>query len=84
MGEYMHAYPCEELRSRWDKQLYQPAFALEMDVLRSHHLVISPSTSADHRKPNSLDDVPPFRQIQSIKVVPETYIPVILKMKAQR
>jgi hypothetical protein len=34
------------------QQFYQPASALEMDILCSHHLVSCPSSSADYRKPN--------------------------------
>jgi hypothetical protein len=35
------------------QQFYQPASALEMDVLRSHHLVSSPGSGTDYRKPDS-------------------------------
>lgn len=53
----------EELLLREDserrgQQFHQSAFALEMDVLRSHHLVINPSGSTDYRELNLITEWP--------------------------
>jgi hypothetical protein len=63
------------------KQIYQPTSELEVDVLRPHYLVISSGNSTDHSELNIFESDCSF---QLVKLVPETYIPVILKMKAQR
>jgi hypothetical protein len=43
--------PCPRILKERNQQLHQSTSALEMDVLRSHRLVICPGSSADYRKP---------------------------------
>ncbi len=56
MGEYIYGIclentSCPSILKERNQQLHQSASALEMDVLRSHRLVLCPGSSTDYRKP---------------------------------